>query len=147
MDKNNKYFKRLVSEWNQHGKIVIAVDYDDTISPWKFNDIEDLEKFDKIIKLLKDCRYTGAFISIFTSCNEDRYSEIQTYCESKGLKIDSINRTPINLPYGNTSKIYANIFLDDRAGLDESLSILELAMYHRRTQIEMEDSFFYDDVA
>lgn len=147
MDKNNKYFKRLVSEWNQHGKIVIAVDYDDTISPWKFNDEEDLKKFDKIIKLLKDCRYTGAYISIFTSCNEDRYSEIEKYCESKGLKIDSINRTPINLPYGNNSKIYANIFLDDRAGLDESLMILENAMYFRRGEMEREDHFFYDDVA
>jgi hypothetical protein len=45
------------------------------------------------------------------------------------LKIDSINQNPINLPYGNSSKIYANIFLDDRAGLNESLDRLYRVMY------------------
>jgi hypothetical protein len=143
----NKYLKRLLDEWNQYGKIVIAVDYDDTISPWRFKDSEDIKKFDRIIKLLKDCRYTGAFISIFTSCNQDRYDEIKSYCYSKGLHIDSINETPISLPYGNNGKIWANIFLDDRAGLDESISILESALYKRRSEVEKMIMNNYDDVA
>jgi hypothetical protein len=45
------------------------------------------------------------------------------------LVIDSINENPINLPYGHHGKIYANIYLDDRAGLNEALNILEFAMY------------------
>ena len=32
------------------------------------------------------------------------------------------------LPYGNNGKIYANIYLDDRAGLEEALIILEKAL-------------------
>jgi hypothetical protein len=48
------------------------------------------------------------------------------------LEIDGINTTPIDLPYGNNKKIYANIFIDDRAGLNESLNILEMAMYRIR---------------
>jgi len=33
-----KHVERLALEWARHGKIIIAVDFDDTISPWKFRD-------------------------------------------------------------------------------------------------------------
>jgi hypothetical protein len=131
MNKENpaiRYVDRLESEWDQHGKIIIGVDYDDTISPWREHDFN----FDSVIKTLKVAKETGAYIVIFTSCHEDRYSEITTYCHSKGLEIDRINETPIQLEYGNTTKIYANIFIDDRAGLHEALDILETAMYRIR---------------
>lgn len=45
------------------------------------------------------------------------------------MEIDAINENPIPLPYGKNGKVYANIFIDDRAGLNESLQILEFAMY------------------
>lgn len=141
----NKYIDRLINEWNQHGKIVIAVDFDSTIYPW--HTIDNVSDRDRTIDLLKKAHHTGAYIVVNTCSNIDRYKEIEDYCKDKGLKIDGINTTPIDLPYGKTGKIYANIYLDDRAGLNESLDILEEAMYHRRSQIEKEDSFFYDDVA
>lgn len=122
------YVDRLESEWIQHGKIIIGIDFDDTISPWRMSDFD----FDSVIKTLKVAKETGAYLVIFTACNEERYSEIITYCQSKGLEIDRINETPIELQYGNKSKIYANIFIDDRAGLLESLDILEMAMYRVR---------------
>lgn len=122
------YLERLEKEWDQYGKIIIACDYDDTISPWK------LEGFDptRVINVLKTAKETGAYIVIFTACKEDRYQEIIDYCKGHGIDVDSINATPIDLPYGNNSKIYANIFIDDRAGLNESLAILEMAMYRIR---------------
>jgi hypothetical protein len=122
------YLERLEQEWSQYGKIIIACDYDDTISPWK------LKGFDptRVIEVLKTAKQTGAYITIFTACNEERYAEITEYCKSKGLEIDSINKTPINLPYGNGGKVYANVFIDDRAGLNEALNILEFAMYRLR---------------
>ena len=135
---NNKYFSvhpeslpylnRLMEEWRQHGKIIIACDFDDTISPWRFHDFD----YDKVIGILKEAKNTGAYISIFTACDPARYQEITDYCRNKGLEIDSINETPIDLPYGKNKKIYANIFIDDRAGLNESLRILEFAMYRTR---------------
>ena len=105
------FLDRLVTEWEQHGKIIIACDYDDTISPWK------------------TAKFTGAYLVIFTACDTQRYDEIKSYCKSKDLEIDSINQTPIDLPYGKNGKVYANIFIDDRAGLNESLNILESATY------------------
>ena len=122
------YLERLEEEWKLHGKIIIACDFDDTISPWK------LKGFDpkRTIEVLKIAKQTGAYIVIFTACNPERYDEIRKYCSDSGLEIDAINETPIDLPYGKTGKIYANIFIDDRAGLNEALNILEMAMYRIR---------------
>ena len=119
------YVDRLVREWEQHGKIIIAVGFDDTISPWK------LEGFDPTLTLevLKLANRVGAYIVIFTACNPDRYGEIHQYCHNVGLHIDAINETPIELPYGKNGKIYANIFIDDRAGINEALKILEFSAY------------------
>lgn len=128
----NKYYQRLYDEWKQHGKIIIAIDFDDTISPWKFKSEDDLVEIEKTINIVKTAKQIGAYLVIFTACNEDRYEDILKYCNHKGLEIDAINRTPLDLPYGNTNKIYANIFLDDRAGLIEAVEMLEDTMYKIR---------------
>lgn len=125
-----KYVNRLFEEWKSHGKIIIALDYDDTISPWK------LEGFspDPVISVVKEAQNTGAYVIIHTSCNNDRFDEIKEYCNSVGIRVDAINSNPISLPYGgaNASKPYANIYLDDRAGLTEAREILVNAMYKYR---------------
>ena len=130
-DKNPEsvpYLERLEEEWKMYGKIIIACDYDDTISPWKMQNSD----FKRVFEILKTAKQTGAYVIIFTACKEERYSEITKYCLDNGLSIDGINKTPIDLPYGNDKKIYANVFIDDRAGLNESLNILEMAMYRIR---------------
>lgn len=136
----NKYIDRLIVEWDKHGKIVVAVDYDDTISPWGFNSEEDLNQMNFIINLLKKVKETGAYITIWSACDKDRFPEITEYCKSKGLEVDSINQNPIDLPYGKDRKIYANIYLDDRGGLNESLNILQEAMYQQRSYLQQQKS-------
>lgn len=132
----NKYRRRLYQEWSQHGKIVVAVDYDDTISPWKFKDKEDLIELDKTINILKVAKETGAYITVWSACDKARFNEIKEYCHSKGLEIDSINENPIDLPYGKDRKIYANIYIDDRGGINEALDILQECMYKIRADKE-----------
>ena len=124
----SKYIERLYTEWKQHGKIIIAVDYDDTISPWRMHREEDILAL-RIVEDLKMAKHAGAFIVCFTACNEDRYDEIKNRFKFLGIELDTINHNPVDLPYGNQNKIYANLFLDDRAGLNEALEILEAAMY------------------
>lgn len=139
----NKYYQRLFEEWKQHGKIIIAVDYDDTISPWKFQSEEDINDIKKVINTVITAKHIGAYVVIFTACNPDRYDDIKQYCKSKGLEIDGINITPVDVPYGKYNKIYANIFLDDRAGLNESVEMLEDTMYkiraHKYSQIHRDE--------
>ena len=126
----NKYEERLFKEWQQHGKAVIAVDFDSTIYPW--HTIDNKEDMDRVISLLQVASNTGAFIVINTCSVPERYEEIQKHCEKLRIPIDGINTNPIDLPYGKHGKVYANIYLDDRAGLTEALNILENVMYKIR---------------
>lgn len=130
--------ERLSKEWKEHGMLCIAVDFDDTIYPYKSS---SQQHCDHVINLVKLARQTGAYITIWSACNEDRYPEIQEYCNKKDLIIDSINKNPIELPYGNNKKIYCNIYIDDRAGLQESLEILETCIYKQRGYLEQQKLF------
>ncbi len=124
------YIDRLYKEWTTHGKIIIGVDFDTTISPYGIENGSDISR---TISVLKFAMQTGCYIVIHTSCKADRHQEIRNYCKEIGLKVDTINQTPIDLPYGKEgSKPYCNHFLDDRAGLPASLDILEVAMYKVR---------------
>ena len=118
----NQQIDRLFTEWKTHGKIAIAIDIDDTIMTYRIATQSDC---DEIIEILKDAKRVGAYLVIHTACNSDRYEEIVNYCTAKELPIDAINETVIDVPFGKLgSKIYANIFIDDRAGLNEALEIL-----------------------
>lgn len=128
----NKYIERLYQEWKMYGKIIIGVDFDDTIYPWKWKTKEDMQCLDRLIQILRIAHETGAYITIFTCSDPSRNEEILEYCKSIKLPVDSINKTPLDLPYGKHGKIYANIFIDDRAGLEDALNILETTMYKVR---------------
>lgn len=127
----DKYSQRLFEEWKERGNIIIAVDFDDTVSPWKLED-ENSTMIKEVLKLLKECQQTGAYIVPYTTCNPDRYPVIQALFASNGILINNINSNPIPLPWGNESKIYANIYLDDRAGLDQACYTLSYALYAYR---------------
>lgn len=128
----DKYTQRLIDEWKLHGKIIIAVDYDDTIKPWR---TATQEECNNVIEVLKESQLVGAYITIFTCRNvtdEESRKEIIDYCESHGLRIDSINKNPFPLPYGNDGKPYANVYIDDRGSRDSSVLQLREAMYQTR---------------
>lgn len=129
----DKWTERLLREWEQHGKIIIAVDVDDTILPYK---TATQKECDIVINLLKDSRAVGAYIILYTCRNSNGIEEAIKYCDSKDLNIDAANKNPpgIDLPWGHTAKPYANIFLDDRAGLQENIERLSYCMYRMRAK-------------
>jgi len=145
MLKTNKYIERLFQEWKVYQKIIIAVDFDDTISPWKFSEQEILDT--NIVYILNKAKSLGAYIVCFTACHEDRFEEIQNRFKRLNISLDAINKTPIDLPYGNNNKIYANIFLDDRAGLKQALETLENAMWKYAGYLRTNENKLLDDVA
>jgi len=134
---NHRYLLRLIEEWDTHGKIIIAVDFDDTVSPYRYNDEQALAQCIRVWNLLNECQHTGAYIVCHTACNPDRHSDIRSIFKANGIDEMYINETPIDLPYGKEgAKVYANIFLDDRAGLNEALDTLETALYVQRGKIQ-----------
>lgn len=121
MISSEKYIERLVKEWKKHDKIIIACDYDDTICKWSMD-----SDYKHVIETLRKAKQLGAYIVIWTASNYiERESNIRLFCSNNGIEIDSINKNPVDLPFGNHGKIYANIYIDDRGGLNESIYILE----------------------
>ena len=131
-----KQVERLFNDWKSYGKIVIAVDADDTIIPYNIASQGDC---DEVIQHLKKAQEIGAYISLHTSCGEERKEELMTYCHKKGLDITGYNSTVIDVPWGRPgSKQYANIYIDDRGSIIETLDILDKAKWkyigHLRSQ-------------
>jgi hypothetical protein len=127
----NETVKRLYEEWRTHGKIILAVDFDDTVSPWR---LRSQEQCDETIAQVKNAQDVGAYVMIFTACDPDRYAYIHEYMAGKGVKVDTINEPPIKgLRYGNFVKPYYNHLLDDRAGLGQAVADLEAAMVMMRS--------------
>lgn len=126
-----RYIARLVREWKEHKKIILALDFDDTLSPWKFDDF----LYTEVFKLVKEAKELGAYIVIFSACKPERFEYIRTYCrEIGGFEVDGINENVIELPYGNDRKIYYNHLLDDRAGLMQAMAILSIAIWRIKTE-------------
>ena len=142
MSKNDPYtytdrcVERLMEIYSQHKNLVIAVDFDDTVYDTHENEFE----FERVIGCLKKCNELELDIVMFTASTKDRFPFIWSYMEDT-LKvfIQGINKNVIpDFPYGNDGKIFYNILLDDRAGLGQSIEILE------ETLTKIEESYDED---
>jgi hypothetical protein len=135
-----KDIERLTKEWIEHDKIVLAVDYDDTIYHWRHNSEEDCKK---VRDLVKWCQTIGAYVMIHSCSDEDRHDELRAFCESKGILVDSINKNPIALPFGHEGKPYYNWQLCDRSGLEYAMKVLAQSaknvITHKRNKIDLNE--------
>lgn len=111
---------RLTKEYKSHPKLIIAVDFDDTFFPWT----QENSIHDEVRALVRRCQKLGFYIVCFTASDARRYDFIRSYFAQHGVTLDSINVNPIPLPYGNNGKIFFNILLDDRSGLESSYATL-----------------------
>ena len=115
---------RLLNEWVKHKKLAIACDFDGTI--FVFNSkYEKQELCDFVIETLLEAQKLGTLIVINTASIPERFPFILEYCKEKGIIVEAINKNAIPFPYGNNGKVYSNIYLDDRAGINEALLILK----------------------
>lgn len=124
---------RLVDEWKKYGSLIVAVDYDNTIY--------DLHgkgyAFDRVVNVIRSSKARGAKIVIFTCCGEEKYSEIRAYLDSREIPFDAINEDLLPQPFGGR-KIFYNVLLDDRAGLE--CAVRALATSIKILEIEEEEN-------
>lgn len=107
---NNSSFLRLKEEYEKYGSLVIAFDFDDTV--YDFHKKGRL--YPKVIQLLKDLSSIGCHLICWTG-NEDK-EFISNYLISNNIPFNDINENAI-FTGSKSRKIYANAYLDDRAGL------------------------------
>jgi hypothetical protein len=112
---------KLLKNYNKHGFLIVACDWDDTI--FNYSNIPGADNTE-IISLLKKCKKLNFKIVIYTVSSPERYSEIYNYCEKIGLKIDGIN-VHVGGPKFDNAKLYYNILLDDKSGLLETYFTLK----------------------
>lgn len=114
--------KRLHKEYKKHPKLIIAVDFDDTV--YDFHKLGALHE--RAINVVKQCAALGFYVVLWTASAPERFNFMKKYMTDNGIHVDAINENPIKLPFGNNGKIYYNILLDDRAGLGQALDALEI---------------------
>lgn len=117
--------KRLYNEYKKHKRLVIAADFDDTVFDYHGGG----ENHERVLQLLRDCKKHNFYVVVWTASDPLRFPEMRTFLSDRGIKIDSINENPIPLPFGNHKKIYYNILLDDRAGLNSAVDTLETLLF------------------
>lgn len=116
----NECVARLVREYAAHRRLILAVDFDDTV----FDFHGQGHVYDEAINLVVDAQKAGFYIVLFTGAPPERWPEQREYLSELGIVVDSINTNPIELPFGRHGKIFYNHLLDDRAGLGQACIIL-----------------------
>lgn len=104
---------RLVDEYRRYGYLVIAFDFDNTIYDYHGKGHD----YSEMINLLKQAKGLNCYLIVFTA--EQNTSKVVDFLHSESIPFDSINENP---PFfkSESRKIYFNILLDDRAGLQEA---------------------------
>lgn len=110
-------FNRLLEEYNTHQSIVVAFDFDDTV--YDFHKKGRL--YNDVIELLRKLKSINCYLICWTGQQDLDF--VSNYLTNNNIPFDAINENPPF--YKSTSKkIYANAYLDDRAGLKEVYEML-----------------------
>jgi hydroxymethylpyrimidine pyrophosphatase-like HAD family hydrolase len=121
---NTNCINRLKEEWDKYEKIVIAVDFDDTL----FDFHKKGRTYDDIMDIIKRAQKIGCYTIIFTANDDiEHHKFIKEYLKEYNIKVDAINNNVAAVPY-TTKKPYYNILLDDRAGLPSAYNSLLTAV-------------------
>lgn len=116
---------RLIKEKEEHGSIVIALDFDNTI--YDYHNIG--MNFSNVIDPIKRAMELGDKVFIFTANNDHNLVKRVTK-EVFGVELP-INEGPLDHLFGGRKPFYS-ILIDDRAGLDSTLRTLnELNTWNR----------------
>lgn len=109
----SKCIERLLREYDRYGRIILAVDFDNTI--YDYHQVGD--EYPYIETLLKEAEpYTN--VMVFTCRPKKQHQDIKEYMDKRGLKFDTINEPILNLnPDDETAKPFYSLLLDDRACL------------------------------
>lgn len=111
--------ERLHNEWEEHGSLIIAYDFDDTVY-----DLYDRGfSCNQVIELLKRCKKCEAKFIVFTCRGEEEKPAMVEYLTENDIPFDAINENIEGINFSGR-KIYYNVLLDDRAGLQSAYECL-----------------------
>lgn len=120
--KENSAYNRLYTEYQKYKSLIVAVDYDCTL--FDFHGTGD--SFEMVKQLVRDLYSIGCKIIIWSG--SENIDDIDVFLRKENVPYHLINENLIvngNWASGKDSrKVYANVYIDDRAGLSEVYSTL-----------------------
>lgn len=103
---------RLIEEYKTYGSLVVAFDFDDTVY-----DFHKKGRFyNDVIALLQKLRTLNCYLICWTGQEDLEF--VANYLKTNNIPFDSINENP-PFHHSKSRKVYANAYLDDRAGLHQ----------------------------
>lgn len=111
--------EHLIKQNKKHGKLLIAFDYDDTVMPLNFPE----EFCIRPRALLLRAQNAGHTLILY-SFNTEHWAMVEQ-CGQLKLKGMYLGCSPV---HSAGSKIFYNLFLDDKCGLNEACDILEMTL-------------------
>ena len=113
--------QRLISQYQKQDKLIVAYDFDDTVSPYWCANCTQVQS---ILRRLRD--NIDTYFIVYTS--NDDHDKIKKFLTTNDIPFDSINE---NAPFAPTKegKLFYNVFLDDKAGLGEVVNTLDQFLY------------------
>ena len=113
---------RLLSDLDNHGSLIVAVDFDNTLVDFHSQGLT----FDRAVDCIKRCIDADFQMFVFTANNDHDYVT-SVWRELFGRDSVEINKSPLDNHF-ESRKPYYSILLDDRAGLDSALGQLEFVL-------------------
>ena len=124
-------YAQLLKQYNQHGKLLIAFDFDDTVFPLNVGAVD----VKPVHKVLQKAKAQGHTLIMFTCRHEP--TEPLAYCHSNNIAVDYFNTSPVLTKEVGLGKIYYNVLLDDKAGLEQAIYTLNQVLDYIEQQEEI----------
>lgn len=113
--------QRLIEQYQKQDRLIIAYDFDDTVSPYVCSNCTEVQS---VLRMSKE--NLNAYFIVYT-CNSN-HQKIKDFLDYNRLPYDCINApapfSPLT-PAAIGEKLYYNILLDDKAGLGEATAALK----------------------
>jgi len=126
-------YNRLKEEWLKYGKIIVAYDVDSTVLPFHGHEADD--DYSIIHKLISELHELNCTLIVFTAAEENRWDDIKEKLKKIDLPYHYFNQSPPEISgLVAKGKVYANIYLDDRASLYASVELLQKLINEIKTK-------------
>lgn len=126
----NASFKRLWEEYHKYPQIIACIDFDNTLYDFHKKGY----KYDLAKQLIKDLYDIGVYIIIWTGNQDTKL--VSSYLKQNNISYDSINKDSpqamkvyLENNQNPPRKQFANIYLDDRIGMEQVYKELELLVW------------------
>ena len=118
--------QKISKAYSTHNSLIIGVDFDDTIFPYNKTQ-ENIDRCDRVVLLLQSLKKsmgTDLILCLYSVADEQALVYKEHIMECYGLKPHFINEGPMDKKW-NSKKPFFNILLDDKAGLNDTIEVLQ----------------------